>query len=199
LLAGYVADGALLNKILHTIEKAVVDEHPELDQFVKLDVEKSQSITFHTVSIPLPQDSEDAQKLVQLLGEKLDIVIGVGKENAYLAVGRDALATLKKAIDASARAGAKAVSPLDLSFAVKPVASLVAVAGKPEERPQAAMVVSELKKTPGQDHIHLTVCPIDNGVQVHLEIEQGLIRLFGRLVVMGMEHKSKVTGELDRR
>ena len=61
---------------------------------MKLDAEKSSSINFHKVSIPIPEDSEDAQKAIQLIGEKLDIVIGVGKENAYLAVGRDAMTTL---------------------------------------------------------------------------------------------------------
>ena len=189
LLAGYVADGALLDKILHTIAKAAIADHPELEQFVKLDAEKSDSINFHKISIPIPEDSEDREKAVQLIGEKLDIVIGVGKENAYLAAGRDAMATLKKAIEGSAQAGAKAVSPLEISVAVKPVASLVAAVGKPQERPQAAMVESELKKTPGKDHVILAVRPISNGVQVHLEVEQGLVRLFGRLAVMGMEQR----------
>ncbi len=190
LLAGYVADGALLDKILHTIAKAVIEEHPELEQFLKLDAEKSHSINFHKISIPLPEDSDDAQKVIQLLGANLDIVIGVGKENAYLAVGRDAMATLQKAIEGSASAGAKAVSPLEVSLSVQSVASAMAVVGKPHERPQAAMVESELKKTPGKDHVVLAARPISNGVQVRLEVEQGLIRLFGRLVVMQMEHKS---------
>ncbi len=52
------------------------------------------------------------------------------------------------------------------------------------------MIESELKKTPGKDHVILAVRPISNGVQVHLEVEQGLLRLFGRLAVMGMEHGS---------
>ena len=63
--------------------------------------------------------------------------------------------------------------------------------GKPQERPQAAMVESELKKTPGKDHVILTVRPISNGVQIHLEVEQGLVRLLGRLAVMGMEGKTR--------
>ena len=62
LLAGYVADGALLDKILHTIVKAIVEDHPEVEQFVKLDAEKSGSINFHKISIPIPEDSEDARE-----------------------------------------------------------------------------------------------------------------------------------------
>ena len=189
MLAAFVADGALLDKMLHTIVKAIVEDHPEVEQFVKLDAEKSNSINFHTVSIPIPEGSDDAQKAIQLIGEKLDIVIGVGKENAYLAVGRDAMTTLQKAIEASSRLGSKAVSPLELSLAVEPVAAVAAAIGKPQERPKAAMIEAELKKTPGKDHVVLAVRPISNGVQVHLEVEQGLLRLFGRVAVMGMEHK----------
>ena len=190
LLAGYVADGALLDKILHTLAKAALADHPELDQFVKLDTEKSGEINFHKISIPIPAGNKDSEKAVQLIGETLDIVIGVGKENAYLAAGRDAMTTLKKAIDASVRAGAKSVSPLEISLAVKPVASFAAAVGEPKDRPKAALVESELTKTPDKDHVILTIRPISNGVQVHLEVEQGLVRLFGRLVTMGMGQSS---------
>jgi hypothetical protein len=186
LLAGYVADGAMLDKLLHTIAQAIADDHPEVFQFVTFDAEKSDALRFHTISIPLPADSAEAQKVIQLIGEKLEIVIGVGKENAYLAVGRDALANLKKAIEASAKLGQKAVSPVEISVAVERMATLAATIGNPQERPRAAMIESELKKTPGKDHVVLAVRPISNGVQVHLEVEQGLLRLFGHLAVGGM-------------
>ena len=188
LLAGYVADGALLDKGLHTAAKVIIADHPELAQFVKLDAEKSGEINFHKISIPIPADAKDREKVVQMIGERLDIVIGVGRENAYLAAGRDAGATLTKAIDASARAGAKAVPPLEVSLAVKPLAGAMSTVGKPHEQSWAGIVDSQLKKTPGKDHIVLAVRPISNGVQIHLEVEQGLVRLFGRLAVAGMEH-----------
>ena len=63
---------------------------------MKLDAEKSHSINFHVISIPIPENSEDAEKAIQLVGEKLDIVIGVGKEYAYLAAGRDAVGDLEE-------------------------------------------------------------------------------------------------------
>ena len=60
------------------------------------------------------------------------------------------------------------------------------------------MVESELKKTPGKDHVVLAVRPISNGVQVHLEVEQGLVRLFGRLGGHGHGAKSPVHGPRSR-
>jgi len=82
------------------------------------------------------------------------------------------------------------LSPLEISLAVKPVASFAAAVGEPKDRPKAALVESELTKTPDKDHVILTIRPISNGVQVHLEVEQGLVRLFGRLVTMGMGQSS---------
>ena len=195
LVAVYVADGALLDKILHAVAKGIIAEHPEVAQFVKLDAEKSGSINFHKISVPVPKDAKDRETAVKLIGEKFDFVVGVGQENAYVAIGRDADTTLKKAIAASSQMGPKSVSPLEVSFAVEPVAAFVATAGKVPDRQNAAMVERELKKTPGKDHVIFTVRPIANGVQVHLEIEQGLVRLFGRLVVMGLEHKTAAAPE----
>jgi len=183
LLAGYVADGALLDKMLHSIAGAILAEHPEAAQFIKLDAETEGPVHFHKVSVPLNGDNSDQQNLLQLVGESLDVVIGIGKQDAFVAVGRNAEATLKKAIAASTKAGSKSVSPLEVSLAVKPVTAFVAAVGKPEERASAAMADSELKKTPGKNHIGLSVRPISNGVQMHLEVEQGLVRLFGRLIV----------------
>jgi hypothetical protein len=187
LIGGYIADGAALDKILHTIATAIIADHPEIDQFVKLDAEKSRNVTFHKITFPIPGDADNRDAVVQMIGENLDIVIGVGKETAYLAAGRDALPALKKAIEASARGGAKPVQPLGISLAVKPVVSTTAEVGKPEDRPKAAWANEELKKLPGKDHVSLSVQPISNGVQVHLEVEQGLVRLLGRAVITKMQ------------
>jgi hypothetical protein len=193
LLASYVADGAMLDKILHTIAKAASEDHSEIAQYLKCDVEKSRSINFHKASLPIPNYANDRGRTVQLTGETLDIVIGVGKEYAYVAVGRDAMETLKKAIDGSARSGAQVVSPLEISLAAQPVTSLLAAVGKLREKPQSVIMESELDKAPGKDHAIFVVRPISNGVQARLEIEQGLIHLFGDLGVFEMEqHKSAV-------
>jgi hypothetical protein len=187
LVGGYIADGAALDKILHTIAAAFITDHPEVEQFVKLDAEKVHSINFHKISIPIPESADNHDAVVQMIGEHLDIVIGVGQESAYLAAGRNALPALKKAIEGSARAGAKSVSPVDISLAVEPVASMTAAVGKPDDRPKAAWAETELKKLPGKDHVSLSIRPISNGVQAHLEVEQGLVRLAGRMVVSKLQ------------
>ncbi len=132
--AAYVADGALLDKILHEVVAAAEEEHPELAQYVNLDAETVNGLKVHKVSIPVPGRVENrgplVQQLVQLIGEDFDVIIAVGKENVYFAAGRDAEAKLKKAIDSSNETGSKAVSPLIVSFAIEPITDAIAVEGK---------------------------------------------------------------------
>jgi hypothetical protein len=74
-----------------------------------------------------------------------------------------------------------------VSYAIKPIADVVAAVGKSQDRPVAKMAEAELEKSPGKDHVNLTLGAIANGVQVRLEVEQGLLRLAGRMAVMAME------------
>jgi hypothetical protein len=182
LAAGRVADGKALEKLLRDLVATAEKEKPEIAKHVKFDAETIRGVRIHKASIPIPADAKDRKQVVQLVGENLDVVVGFDAENAYLAVGRDAASQLKKAIEACGKAGAKATSPVDVSLSVKPIIGLVAAMGKPHERKQAAAMEAELKKAPGKDHVLLTVRPVADGVQVHLEVEQGLLRTVGRLV-----------------
>ncbi|MGA2619134.1 MAG: hypothetical protein ABSF26_16110 [Thermoguttaceae bacterium] len=186
-LAGlYVADGALLDKALKTLADMAIADNPGVAQLVKLDADRAQSVRLHTVSIPIGPETDNRDKIVGAIGETLDIVIGVGPDSAYLAAGRDALATLKRAIGASATASG--VPILDLALAGEPVARFMAAVAKPKDQPPAALAASELKKTPGKDHINFVARPIANGVQYHLEVEQGIIHSAARLITAGQRH-----------
>lgn len=190
--AFYVADGELFDKILHGVVKAIEEEHPDVAQFVRLDAETVQGHKVHIISIPIPEDAKNRETVVKLIGEKLEVVIAVGKENVYLAAGgdaRDVGEKLKKAAEASAKTGPKPVPPLSICYAAGPIAEVVAEVGKPSERGMAKMAVAELKKTPGKDHVRLTERAIANGVQLRLEVQQGLLQLAGRAVVMRTEGK----------
>ena len=188
--AFYVADGKLFDKIVHTVVKAIEEDNPAVSQFVTLDAETAGGLNIHKVSIPIPENAENREKLVKFIGEKLDIVVAVGDENVYVAAGRDADSKLKAAVAASKEAGAKSVGPLKFSYAAQPFAGAVAAIGTGQEQAAGKMMVAELKKSPGKDHISLTVRPIDNGVRMRLEVEPGLLRLAGQLIVGRMEGKS---------
>ena len=133
--------------------EAVKSDHPEMasniDSWVKLNAEQFQGVTLHTVSIPIPSDANDREKIVPLIGETLEVVIGTSKDSVYVAAGRDPLAALKKAIEQSAADASKSVPPVEISVSLSKVAEFIAAVGKPHERQQAAKLAAAFKQSSG--------------------------------------------------
>ncbi len=77
---------------------------------MKVSAETYQGIHLHTVSLPTPDP-----ELTPLVGDTLDMVVGIGDDKVLVAVGRDAAKTLKKAIDRSKAAAGKEVPPLQVT------------------------------------------------------------------------------------
>ena len=189
-LAGvYVADGSILDKVIHRVFDEIGRANPAVASLAKLDADRLKDVRFHVVSIPIPPGSKDREKALQLIGENLEVAVGIGPTAVYASAGRDALATLKRAIEASAAPASAAILPLDLALDVEPIAAFAAVAGKPQDQPKAALVASELKKTPGQDHVRLVVRQIPQGIQYRLVVEPGIIRLIARLAALSQQHQ----------
>ena len=185
LAGGAVANNGRLEEMAKLVLDFAKKAHPEvasnLDSWVKLNAEKFAGITLNTVSIPIPPDADDREKIVSLIGETLEVVVGASDDSVYVAAGRDPLAALKKAIEQSAAEASKSVPPLEITVSLSKVAEFIAVAGKPHERPQAAKLAAAFKQSPGGDHVILSAKSIENGVQYRLEIEPGVLKAFGQM------------------
>lgn len=178
--AGYVADGPTIDKTIKRLAEVARAEHPDfVNQVVKLDADKCQEVNLHTVSIPIPADQPDREKLVKLIGETLEVVVGVGRQSVYVSAGRDAMKTLKEAIKRSSDE-AKPGVPVKLSVALGPIARFVAEVGEVAgQRENAAKAVAALEKMSGADHINLQISPIQRGVRLRLELEPDVVKLIG--------------------
>lgn len=182
IVAGGVLVGApSLEEAARKVVEAAKAEHPEIGDWVRFDAEHYKSVEFHTLSIPIPPDAEDREKVVALIGEKLEVVVGLAPEAVYLAAGREPLKQLKQAIDSSAELAGAAVEPLRCALDLGTLARFVAAVGKPREQAQAARVAKILADTPTQDHITLVARMIPRGVCYRLEVEPGVLRMLGRL------------------
>jgi hypothetical protein len=190
LAAVYVADGALAEKVLRTIAEAAEKENPVIADWIKFDADSIGSFKLHTLTIPVPADGKDREKFVPLIGDKLEVVFGIGPQSVAVAAGRDAMGKLKAAIEASAANGAITSLPLDVAVATERLMRFAAAVGNPQDRPKAAFAADELKKSPGRDRISLVARPIPSGVQYHFEVEQGIIRTIGAMI-----EKKSTSGE----
>ena len=182
LAGGYVADGAKLDAVAKQVADIVRNVNPVAGNWVVLDVEQYHQVALHTVSIPIGYDVKHHNTVVELIGETLEVVVGIGKDSLYVAAGRDAMNKLKQAIESSAAEASTPVPPMQFSLSALPLAKFIAAVGKEAERPKAALVAEQLEKQTCPDHLNLTTSPIPGGLKCRLEVEQGILRLIGSLV-----------------
>jgi hypothetical protein len=136
-------------------------------------------VNFHTMSVPVPEDQEDARKM---LGEKVDIAVGIGTDAVYVAIGRDNMDAINKAIDASRAEPNKEVSPFELSLSLSSIMETAAATNdKPEEQEVIQAIADMLENTAeGRDHIRMTGQFIPNGLRYRVEAEEGVLRAIGK-------------------
>jgi hypothetical protein len=171
-----IADG--LKKLADTLGEGD-DALPEIEW----DAETHNGVVFHTMSVPLKDGDEETKALV---GDELEVVVGLGAKSAYLAWGRDASDALKAVIDASAAEPGKKGSPIELTVTLSTILDSMESVAPEDKKPALEMISSVLATAEGKDHVHLVAQPVANGMQVRFELEQGVLQAIGASAKMGM-------------
>ena len=173
---GFIADPAKVESGLKKIAEVGKAEEKDMPE-VKWATEKHGDVTFHTMAIPVPEGEKEPR---QLFGENIDLAVGVGKESVYFAAGRDAIATIKKVIDDSASSPAKAIPPMELKVALGQIMNVAQSMAEGEEKAQLEAIASMLANdVNGADHVSIVASPIENGIKMRIEAEEGVLRAIG--------------------
>ncbi|MCC7084618.1 MAG: hypothetical protein IT427_06390 [Pirellulales bacterium] len=171
-----LADGPQLEKaVKNLLELAKGEQEFQDNVSVSFDVETYKDIRFHQAKIKVPD--ERAQKV---LGENLDVYLGVGAKVAYLAAGKDSLTYIKSIIDSSATQSGKKSLPLELSISLADIFEF-GWSVRPEDSPGSAKLEEQVKALKGKDHILVTVKPIAAGLTARLELEGGALQMIEML------------------
>jgi 3-dehydroquinate dehydratase len=183
--AAHIAEGGKLESVVKQLVQQIAKDQPDLSKLVKLNAEEHEGIRFHVISIPVSmiEDETGRQKMAALVGESVDVVIGIGEKSLYLAAGRDAAKTLKQAIDGS-KSGGQSLPPVEFSVAAGAIARFVAAVADADQKMPAEMVSKMLAGSAGKDHVKLTGTPIPNGMRVRLEVEEGILKTIGVVPMM---------------
>ncbi len=164
-----IASGEKLEKAIKEMAEEIPSE-PEMPKF-ELSFDQHAGVKFHRISLPVPEDEEDARKW---LGETLDIVVGIAKESAYVSVGANAVETLRKALDESG--DQKDTLPFKLKVALTPIAKFLK---KMDSEDDTIAAVAAALESADNDRILFVSEPIDKGASYHLEIHEGVLRAIG--------------------
>jgi hypothetical protein len=168
-----IAGGKKLDAALRKLAKAVEDENAELGQMIKLDAEEHEGVKFHVATIPVPPTGGASE----VFGDHVQIVIGVSDSRLYIGAGKEPIATIKKAIEASKEDPDKSVPPMELVISAAPIAKFAAKTAPNETlKKKAKKFADQIAKLSGKDRLTMTVKPIDDGALMRLTLEPGALK-----------------------
>ncbi len=178
-----IAAGKKLEDTIKKLVKELANDEPKMKDIITFDAEKYEGVNFHVAKIPLPDP-----KAAKVFGESVQLVIGINESSLYFGAGKDPIAVIKKAIDASKASPAKAINPADLVISAKPIAKFFAKVltndnpSEEQAKKGFAKAASLLDKSGSKDHITMTVKPIPNGTTMRLSVESGVTKAILDLV-----------------
>ncbi len=170
-LGGYVADGPAFEKTLKQALDLAKNE-PNVPK-VQFGAGKIGNITLHKTSIPVPASEAEAR---EILGEKFDVILGIGPQSIFVSGGKSAESLLKKVIEQSAANAGKSVPPGQFNVALLPIMKFSA--SMDPNNPVLPVMVASLEKT-GNDRIIITSQGSARGSHVRFEIQEGIIKMGG--------------------
>jgi len=167
----YVAEPKKLEDALKKFAK-LMEQDPKFPG-IKFNAEQYAGIHFHTTSIPVPQD----EAISKVLGDKLDVAVGIGPKSVYLALGNDSMKLCKTAIDKSKAEASKKVPPVQLNVSLAPIFQFAAAM---QDQPNITAMAEVLAKSQGKDKVRVTLkADGTNVTTIRLEAEQGVLQLLG--------------------
>ena len=172
---GLIADGAKVEALLKKLVDLAKDE-PEAPD-VKFNASEHGGINFHTITAPIPEGEGDAR---EILGDKVNVILGTGPKTVYVAFGKDAESLLKKMIDQVAQQGPTAVPPSQFNVALLPILKFAASVDK-EMNPLVPALVSVLEGS-GKDKVTIVTEPRPRGSNTRILVEEGILEVIGEAV-----------------
>lgn len=171
LAGGLLADGTKLEAGIKKLVD-IAKNAPEAPEF-RLNVDSHQGLNFHTVSISTEHADEEVQ---DMLGDSVEVTLGIGKDKMYVAIGTDGIAAIKQGMLAGASTQPVSGQPMRMQLALAPILKFAATVSDDSnlERIAAALAQSD-----GKDHIRLTTRPVPRGSVGRFEIENGVLRAIG--------------------
>jgi hypothetical protein len=167
---GSVVDGPAVEKLLIQVADLAKDvpNAPKL----QLNVGTIGEMKLNRLTAAIPEHSPEAR---DILGEKLDIIIGIGPKSVIVSGGRNAEGLLKSVLDKSAQEKEKAIPPFQLAVGLLPI---LRFSQSIDDNPIVKRMIASLEQG-GSDHINITSQVTPRSSTTRIEIQEGIIRAGG--------------------
>jgi hypothetical protein len=177
LVAGMqVADPAKVEKSVRDLVAAAEGKTDGKATF-NLDMGSHDGVNLHEIIVDV---SNDEQAVNLFGGDEAKIYLGVGDKAIYFGAGNAPLDLLKSAI--SDKTASNSPAPMQMNMHLAPIMRKV---GAMQGQDMAIDMADKLASS-GRDRIGFVMNGIKNGIDMRIEIEDGLLELIGMAAQMGM-------------
>lgn len=171
-----VADARKLEDGVKELVKMVENE-PQVRENVEfnLDAGSMNGVTLHEIIVQVPANEEE---MVQVFGEEMTIILGIGKKAVYMAGGaNDPKGLLERAMTGSpseSEAAGKSTA-IQYNLFLSPILRMAAGIEGEEMMEEMADKLDET----GRDRMRVTVEMIENGMKGQFEVQDGILEILG--------------------
>ena len=173
---GLVSDGSRLESVVKKLADLAKSDPGFPQDALKLNADKYKGLTFHTLTVDVPDDLDNAETIEKLIGDKAVITVATGKQSAFFAIGSKGIETIKKVVDKSEGITETTDKPFEVNVSLAPVVKLFSE--MPDANPILASIAAGLKES-GKDKVQLSSQPIKGGFLIRLEAEEGVLKIIG--------------------
>jgi len=171
-LGGFVSDGDALEQAIGELWDFAKEKDPNVRN-LDVNTQTHRGVTLHTTNVPLKDQQKEAS---DVLGDPLEVVLGVGEKSVYLAFGKESTDLLKRILDKSAEDAGGKFAPGEVNVSLTPILEFAASL---DDNPGVQTALESLKAADGKDNITLTVMPAKRGVTLRFAVEEGVISAAG--------------------
>lgn len=164
-----IANGTQLEASVKELAEIAQSENAPLE--FRFDTGTENGIRFHEVEVQVPESEEEAR---DILGEKVQILLGVGDDVLYAAAGDAGKELLKKCMTGSASGDQPA---MQANFHLLPFLHFMS---KFQDAAELKMIADALPDE-ADDRIRMTVEMIENGQLFRMEMQDGVLEIFGKV------------------
>jgi hypothetical protein len=174
-VGAHVADTKKLEEALKKFAK-LGETDPKVPK-IKFNAAEHAGIQFHSASIDVPAE----RKVSKVVGDKLDVSVGIGAKAVYLALGSDSLQLAKALIDRSKGSASKEQLPLVANVALERLFKFAAAMSEDSGASTESLqgMIKDLAKAPGKDHVKVEYTPQANGGTIRISAEEGVLLILG--------------------
>lgn len=152
-------------------ELAEIAESEDAPMEFRFDTANEDGIRYHEIDVLVPDSEEEAR---EMLGEKVKILLGVGDDVLYAAAGESG----KELLDRCRQGSASGDQPaMQANVHLLPFLRFIS---KFQDSQEMRMVADALPEE-AEDRMRMAVHMIENGQLVRMEIEDGILEIFGKI------------------